>query len=47
MKATFQYDVQQIYLSIDSGVKNASPDFDIMSLKYFIAVVKDGVQDDN
>jgi len=42
-----QYDVQQIYLSIDSGVKNASPDFDIMSLKYFIAVVKDGVQDDN
>ena len=42
-----QYDVQQIYLSIDNGVKNASPDFDILSLKYFIAVVKDGVQDDN
>lgn len=42
-----QYDVQQIYLSIDNGVKNSSPDFDILSLKYFIAVVKDGVQDDN
>lgn len=42
-----QYDVQQIYLSIDNSVKNASPDFDILSLKYFIAVIKDGVQDDN
>lgn len=42
-----QYDVQQIYLSIDNSIKNASPDFDILSLKYFIAVVKDGVQDDN
>lgn len=42
-----QYDVQQIYLSIDNSVKNASPDFDILSLKYFIAVVKDGIQDDN
>lgn len=42
-----QYDVQQIYLAIDNDTKNASPDFDILSLKYFIAVVKDGVQDDN
>ena len=42
-----QYDVQQIYLSIDSSVKSASPDFDILSLKYFIAVVKEGVQDEN
>lgn len=42
-----QYDVRQIYLSIDSSVKSASPDFDILSLKYFIAVVKEGVQDEN
>lgn len=42
-----QYDVQQIYLAIDNSIKSASPDFDIISLKYFIAVVKDGIQDDN
>lgn len=42
-----QYDVQHIYLSIDNDVKKLSPDFDILSLKYFISVVKDGVHDDN
>lgn len=42
-----QYDIQQIYLSIDNSIISASPDFDILSLKYFIAVVKDGIQDDN
>ena len=41
------YDVQQIYLSINNNIKNASPDFDILLLKYFIAIVKDGIQDDN
>ena len=42
-----QYDVQHIYLSIDDEVKKASPDFDVLSLKYFIAVIKDGIQYDN
>lgn len=41
-----EYSVQQIYLSIDSDTRGASPDFDILSLKYFIAIVKDGVQND-
>ena len=39
--------VQEIYQEIDSELRNASPDFDAVSLKYFIAVVKDGIQNDN
>lgn len=42
-----QYTVQEIYTAIDNNTKEASPDFDVLSLKYFISVVKDGVQDDN
>ena len=42
-----QYDVQQIYLAIDDDVKNDYPDFDTISLKYFISIIKDGVQYDN
>ncbi|MCQ2434285.1 MAG: hypothetical protein MJ062_03495 [Oscillospiraceae bacterium] len=41
------YTVQQIYQSLDVEKRNASPDFDAISLKYFISVVKDGVQNDN
>lgn len=41
------YSVQEIYQAIDSEKRNASPDFDVVSLKYFIAVVKDGIQNDN
>lgn len=41
------YTVQEIYQSIDMTIRNASPDFDAVSLKYFIAVVKDGIQNDN
>ena len=40
-------DVQEIYRDIDIDVKNGSPDFDAVSLKYFISVVKDGIQDEN
>ena len=42
-----QYDVQLIYQTIDVDKRNASPDFDSVSLKYFISVVKDGVQNGN
>lgn len=38
------YSVQEIYLSLDVQTRNASPDFDAVSLKYFISVVKDGIQ---
>lgn len=41
------YTVQEIYQSLDMTIRNASPDFDAVSLKYFIAVVKDGIQNDN
>lgn len=41
------YDVQAIYQAIDIEKRNASPDFDAVSLKYFISVVKDGIQNDN
>lgn len=41
------FSVQEIYRLIDSDIKNATPDFDAISLKYFISVVKDGIQDDN
>lgn len=39
-----RYDVQSIYQAIDVDKRNASPDFDAVSLKYFISVVKDGIQ---
>ena len=39
--------VQKIYQAIDYDTKNAAPDFDTLSLKYFISVIKDGIQDDN
>lgn len=42
-----QYNIQQIFTSIDDGIKYASPNFDTVSLKYFISVVKDGVHYDN
>ncbi len=38
------YSVQEIYQSLDIQIRNASPDFDAISLKYFISVVKDGIQ---
>lgn len=38
------YSVQKIYQSLDIQTRNASPDFDAISLKYFISVVKDGIQ---
>ena len=41
------YSVQQIYEALDRDIRNAPPDFDIISLKYFIAIVKDGIQDEN
>ena len=41
------YDVQSIYQAIDTDKRNASPDFDAVSLKYFISLVKDGIQNDN
>lgn len=41
------FDVQKIYLNISNDIKNATPDFDALSLKYFISVIKDGIQDDN
>lgn len=41
------WDVNIIYQSIDSDIKRGVPDLDTISLKFFIAIVKDGVQDDN
>lgn len=42
-----KWDVNKIYQSIDSELKRAVPDLDLISLKFFIAIVKDGIQDDN
>lgn len=39
--------VQEIYQLLDTQIRNASPDFDAISLKYFISVVKDGIQNDH
>ena len=39
--------VQQIFNSLDNNLKDAAPDFDTISLKYFISVIKDGIQHDN
>lgn len=38
--------VQQIFNVLDKTLKEATPDFDIISLKYFISVIKDGIQND-
>lgn len=38
--------VQQIFNALDKNVKDATPDFDTISLKYFISVIKDGIQND-
>lgn len=38
------YTVQEIYQSLETQIRNASPDFDVISLQYFIAIVKDGIQ---
>lgn len=37
-------DVQNIYNKVGSGLIEQSPDFDTLSIKYFIAIVKDGIQ---
>lgn len=37
-------DIQSIYNKLDRTICTTSPDFDAQSLKYFIAVVKDGIQ---
>lgn len=37
-------DVESIYRKLDRDICMSSPDFDVESLKYFIAVVKDGIQ---
>ena len=37
-------DVNSIYKNISSVTKNNCPDLDILSLKYFIAVIKEGIQ---
>lgn len=39
--------VQDIFQKIDINIRNACTDFDILSLKYFIAVIKDGIQNGN
>lgn len=38
-------DVEVLYNAIDVGVKKSNPDFDLMSLKYFISVIKEGIQE--
>lgn len=37
-------DVQDLYRKVDSALINNCPDFDTLSVKYFISVVKDGIQ---
>ena len=41
-----KYNILEIYQSLDREIRNSSPDFDVISLQYFIAVVKDGIQND-
>lgn len=41
------FDVQAIFNSLDKSIMNLNPDFEIISLKYFISVIKDGLQNDN
>ena len=37
-------DVNGIFNQMDKEIKKNAKDFDVLSLKYFIAQVKDGVQ---
>jgi len=39
--------VEEIFNLIDRNTKQNCPDFDVLSLKYFIATVKEGLQNDN
>ena len=39
-----KYSVQEVYNTMDPTVRRASPDFDTVSLKYFIAHIKDGIE---
>lgn len=41
------FDVQTIYQMIDPTIRTASPDFDVLSLKFFISVIKDGIQNED
>jgi hypothetical protein len=38
------YGVQELFKKLDRGLINNCPDFDTLSVKYFIAVIKEGVQ---
>lgn len=38
------YSVEEIFRSIDEDIRNAQPDFETVSLQFFIAQVKDGIQ---
>lgn len=37
-------DVSTLYRMLDDNILDQSPDFDVISCKYFIAIVKDGIQ---
>lgn len=39
-----ELDVDSIFNQVDKGIRNKAKDFDVLSLKYFIAQVKDGIQ---
>lgn len=41
------YDVQAIFNILDKSILKLNPDFEVLSLKYFISVIKDGLQYDN
>ena len=41
------YDVQAIFNILDKSIMESNPDFETLSLKYFISIIKDGLQDDN
>lgn len=42
-----KHNVQDIYKDLNVDVVNANKSFDALSLKYFISVIKDGIQNDN
>ncbi len=39
-----KYTVREIYQALDVQTRDAQPDFDVISLLYFISLVKDGIQ---
>ena len=39
-----KYTTKEIYRALDRQIRDAEPDFDTVSLQYFISVVKDGIQ---